>query len=259
MTKDIFARGCKLVLCGFALMIAFAGSAYADNYVALGDSYASGVGAGGTTLNSSCTRTTNAYPYLIANARANTSLTFVACSGATTTDVMNNQISSVTSSTNIVTVQIGGNDIGFAGLVLTCTLGNCTTQLNSAKTSIPSTLPSKLNTVYNSIKSRAPSARVIVVGYPNPAGTKTCASALGISASEATGIGAVAGVLRDTIRNTATTAGFTFADAIPPFTGHDVCASSPWVNGMNLSTSSYHPNKNGHLLGYKPLVQALFP
>ncbi len=252
-------RGCKLVLCSLALVFALAVPAYADTYVALGDSYAAGTGSGGTTLNSSCMKTTNAYPYQIAQSRAGTNLTFVACGGATTTDVMNNQISSVTSTTNVVTVEIGGNDIGFAGLILNCTLLNCSSQLSSTASSIPNTLPSKLNTVYNAIKTRAPAAKVIVVGYPDPAGTKTCSKALGISSSEATGIHNVANVLSNTIQSTAASHGFSYVNAIPAFAGHDVCASSPWINGMTFSTSAYHPNKNGQILGYKPIVQALFP
>ena len=55
----------------------------ADNYVALGDSYSSGTGTRSYTLNSTCQRGVYAYPYLVAQARAGTSLNFVACSGAT--------------------------------------------------------------------------------------------------------------------------------------------------------------------------------
>lgn len=252
-------RGCKLLLCSFVLTLALAVPAYADNYVALGDSYAAGTGSGGTTLNSSCLRTTNGYPNLIAAARPNTNLSFVACGGATTSTLMSSQISSVTASTNVVTVEIGGNDIGFANLILACTLGNCSSQLSSTANSVPATLPSKLQTVYSAIASRAPAAKVIVVGYPDPAGTKTCVKALGISSSEATGIHNVAGVLSNTIKNTAISYGFSYVDAIPAFTGHDVCATSPWLNGMTFSSSAYHPNKNGQTLGYKPIVQALFP
>lgn len=255
----IAIRGCKVVLCSLVLAVALAAPAFADNYVALGDSYAAGTGSGGTTLDSACMKTTNAYPYQIAQSRAGTNLTFVACGGATTTDVMNKQISSVTSSTNVVTVEIGGNDIGFANLILNCTLGNCTSQLSSTAGSIPSTLPSKLQTVYSAIKSRAPLAKVIVVGYPDPAGTKTCLSALGISSAEATGIHAVASALSNTIQSTATSNGFSYVNAIPAFAGHDVCASTPWINGMNFSSGAYHPNANGQKLGYKPIVQALFP
>src|SRR5688500_13789779 len=96
-------------------LLAFAGTAAAaDKYVALGDSYSSGTGTNNYNLSSGCLRGTSAYPYLVATGRPNTALTFAACSGATTTDVMNNQVSSVTSDTRFVTITIGGNDVGFS-------------------------------------------------------------------------------------------------------------------------------------------------
>ncbi|MEU9617250.1 lipase, partial [Streptomyces sp. NPDC048209] len=58
------------------------------NYVALGDSYSAGVGAGSYLSDSgSCKRSTNAYAYLWKNANAPSSFSFVACSGARTGDV----------------------------------------------------------------------------------------------------------------------------------------------------------------------------
>ena len=250
-------RRLLLVLSVAGLMLAFAGQAQADNYTALGDSYASGTGAGGTVLNSNCDRRVTAYPYLIAQSRPNTSLTFAACSGATTTSLLNSQISSVTASTNRVSVQIGGNDIGFANLIVSCTFGNCASQLASVQNTITTTLPAKIDSVYNQIKSRAPSASVVVVGYPSPAGTRTCSAALGISSAEVTGINQVAAVLRDTIKARATAAGFSFADPLPPFVGHDVCSSAPWLNGFTWGSSSYHPKADGHKLGFAPIVAPL--
>lgn len=57
-------------------------SAAATSYVALGDSYSSGTGAGNYDPGSgSCNRSANAYPNLWAAAHATDSFTFVACSG----------------------------------------------------------------------------------------------------------------------------------------------------------------------------------
>ena len=85
-------RRLVLPLAVFLLVLAFAGTAFAaDKYVALGDSYSSGTGTRSYTLDSTCQRGIYAYPYLVAQARPNTSLTFVACSGAQTADVLNNQ------------------------------------------------------------------------------------------------------------------------------------------------------------------------
>src|ERR1700739_2926637 len=89
-------------------------------YVALGDSYSSGVGTrvyynDGT----SCERSPDAYAPQIASQRGY-ALTFEACSGAKTTDVTNNQLGPLNSSTNLVTITIGGNDAGFSTVIENC-------------------------------------------------------------------------------------------------------------------------------------------
>ena len=86
-----------------ALALALVGTAMPANaatvnYVALGDSYSSGVGAGSYYSSSgSCDRSPNAYPAQWAAANSVTSFTFAACSGATTADVINNQLSALNS------------------------------------------------------------------------------------------------------------------------------------------------------------------
>jgi len=253
----LLSRRVAPVVAAFALLLASAGSALADNYVALGDSYSSGTGTNSYTLSSSCLRSVYAYPYLVASQRPNTSLNFVACSGATTTDVMNNQISAVNSSTNIVTITIGGNDAGFSSVVVSCTTLGCGSAITNAQNYIRNTLPGRLNTVYSAIKSRAPSARVIVLGYPRLFSSSGCLGTTGISSSERTSLNQTADLLRDVTAARAAAYGFTFKDAIGPFVGHAVCSSSAWLNGLNIfnTTESYHPNRSGHSLGYAPLVR----
>jgi hypothetical protein len=53
--------------------------------------------------------------------------------------------------------------------------------------------------------------------------------------------------------------GVTYKSAVGPFTGHAVCSSSPWLNGLNLFNTgeSYHPSRSGHTAGYLPLVTAV--
>src|ERR1043165_5465480 len=112
-------------------------SAAAQNYVALGDSYSSGVGTGGTYSGGNCKRSTNAYPQLWANSHKPASFKFVACSGAVTSDVLNNQISSLSASTSLVTISIGGNDAGFVDVITTCTLNGdstCANRVEQGKT-----------------------------------------------------------------------------------------------------------------------------
>ncbi|MCU0257627.1 MAG: SGNH/GDSL hydrolase family protein [Solirubrobacteraceae bacterium] len=230
----------------------------ADNYVALGDSYSSGVGTNSYSLSSSCLRGIYAYPYLVGTQRPNTSLNFVACSGATTTSLMSSQIGAVNSATNIVSVSIGGNDIGFANLILQCTLGSCGTALANTNAALPGSLNSKLDTVYSAIRNQAaPGASVVVLGYPRLFSSSGCLGTSGISSSERVAANALADKLDQTIAAKAAQYGFTYKSAIGPFTGHAVCSSSAWVNGLNLfnSTESYHPNRNGNSQGYAPLVR----
>jgi lysophospholipase L1-like esterase len=243
-----------------ALALATAGSAgAADRYVALGDSYSSGTGTANYNLSSSCLRGTSAYPYLVASQRPNTALVFAACSGATTTDVMNNQIGDVTADTRFVTITIGGNDAGFSNLIVSCTTLGCTNAINNATTFVNNTLPGRLNTVYSAIRSRAPSATVIVLGYPRMFTTSGCLGATGIDSSERTRLNALADLMDSVIGGRAQAYGFTYKSAIGQFTGHAVCSSSAWLNGLNLfSTSeSYHPNRPGHSSGYTPLVRSV--
>jgi hypothetical protein len=234
-------------------------AAGADNYVALGDSFSSGVGTGSYTLSSSCRRGVHAYPWLVAQQRPETSLTFVACSGATTASLMSSQIGSVTAATSIVTVTIGGNDIGFSNLIVQCTLANCSSALDSTRANLASLLAPRLDTVYTAIRSRALGATVVVLGYPRIFSGAGCLGTLGISSTERTKANQLAEALDALTAARAAAAGATYGSAVVPFTGHAVCSGSPWLNGLNLfnTVESYHPNRNGNSLGYAPLVRAV--
>ncbi|MEV0796848.1 SGNH/GDSL hydrolase family protein [Kribbella sp. NPDC050281] len=233
--------------------------AAAPNYVALGDSYASGVGTR-TYISSSgsCQRSTKAYAYIDAG-RIGANLTFVACSGARVADVTANQLPSVTGSTNIVSVQVGGNDAGFSSVITECAkpswLGNCTGAVANAQSIINNTLPGRLNTLYSSIRSRAASARVVVVGYPRIFNGTDCNAGTFFSPDEMTRLNATADLLNSKIAASAGAAGFAFVNPTQLFIGHSVCGSPEWINGLsNPVTESYHPNVTGQA-NYANLVQ----
>jgi lysophospholipase L1-like esterase len=235
-------------------------TALADNYVALGDSYSSGTGTRDYSLSSGCQRGPYAYPALIKADRPNTNLTFVACSGAKTGDVLANQVQSLSTSTNIVTITIGGNDAGFSSVITKCAepLISCNTEITNAQNYIRNTLPGNLNNVYSQIRSRAPNARVIVLGYPRIFMGVDCNAGTFFSSDEMTKLNATADLMKTTIAGRAAAYGFTFKDAIPAFVGHAVCSSTEWLNGLsNPISDSYHPNRNGHKLGYEPLVRSV--
>ena len=263
MTRFFTVRTARLgaLLAGLALLLPAA--AAADRYVALGDSFSSGVGSGSYTLSSSCKRSVYAYPYLLSQQRPNTSLSFVACSGATTNDLLGSQISALdTAPTNLVTVTIGGNDIGFAGLIFQCTVADCSAALDSTRASLESVLGARLNNVYATIRGHtAPGAKIVVLGYPREFSSSSCFGSFGVSATERTKANQLADALDALIATHVTNAGlgFTYKSAISPFLNHAVCSSTPWLNGLNLfnTSESYHPNKTGHSSGYLPLVRAV--
>src|SRR3954469_16646375 len=248
-------------LCVLFILAGAANAVAADKYVALGDSYSSGTGTRSYTLDSTCQRSIYAYPYLVAQARPNTSLTFVACSGAQTADVLNNQMSSITTDTRFVTITIGGNDAGFSSVITQCALPwpwSCDSNITTAQSFIRNTLPARLDNVYNAIRSHAPTATVIVLGYPRLFMGVDCNAGTFFSGDEMTKLNATADLLKSVTSARAAAHGFIFKDAIPPFTGHAVCSSTEWLNGLSNPTSdSYHPNRTGHSSGYAPLVRSV--
>lgn len=159
-------------------------SAAAVDYVALGDSYSSGVGAGSyDSASGDCKRSTRAYPALWKAANNPASFAFTACSGARTGDVTAGQLGPLNSATDLVSISIGGNDAGFADVMTTCVLqseATCLNRIATARAYVDSTLPGKLDSVYSAISAKAPSARVVVLGYP--ASTSSAAAASPVSA-----------------------------------------------------------------------------
>src|ERR1700733_9675188 len=112
-----------------------ANAAPAVHYVALGDSYSSGVGAGDYISSSgSCDRSTNAYPEQWADANTPASFVSVACSGATTADVLSSQVPALSASTTLVSITIGGNDAGFSHVMETCVLESTSSCMNAVET-----------------------------------------------------------------------------------------------------------------------------
>ncbi|XVX20429.1 SGNH/GDSL hydrolase family protein [Actinomycetota bacterium] len=235
-----------------------------DQYVALGDSYASGNGTSNYNLNYSCARSTDAYAPIIAAQRPNTELSFLACGGAKTGDVLANQLGTLSGETDYVTLSIGGNDVGFINLILGCwnwlDTSGCLSTIDSTNAKIANELPAKLDQTYGAIKSRAPKAKVIIVGYPHLLGDKVgCSQADGITSTEAPKLNALVDNLNATIAQRARANGFTFVNPVAAFEGHDVCSSTKYVWGKwaPLTTDIYHPTKAGFRDGYAPLVRAI--
>lgn len=241
--------------------VAVPASAAPGRYVALGDSYSSGTGAGSYGSSGSCKRSANSYPQLWANANGPSSFAFVACSGAVTSDVLNNQVSAVTSDTALVTISIGGNDAGFADVMTDCNLGSdssCVSRNQEAQNFARTTLPGRLDNVYNQIRGRAPGARVVVLGYPHIYQLNGSCW-VGLSETKRAAINQSSDVLASVISGRAAAHGFTYIDARSSFSGHEICASGTrWLNSVTWPVDeSYHPNASGQRGGYYNPLEAV--
>jgi lysophospholipase L1-like esterase len=251
-------RFARPALCASTVALAlsvFAAPAQAagDNYVALGDSYASGTGAGSYS-GGTCYRSANAYPNLWAKANAPASFTFAACSGATTDDVRGSQVNSLSAATTLVSISIGGNDAGFADVMITCTTSSdstCVNRVNEAKAYAQNVLPARLDATYRDIRAKAPNARVVVMGYPRVFKSSWC---WWFSTTKRNALNSAADLLSNITQGRAVSAGFKYEDVRDNFAGHEVCSSSEWINGIVWSRlyESYHPNAAGHTNAYYP-------
>lgn len=236
--------------------------AASPSYVALGDSYSSGVGTRSYIDDgTSCRRSTYAYPSILADQKGY-ALTFKACSGATLPTVTNSQLGALSASTSYVTISVGGNDAGFADVVTECATpfwaGDCDGAIDGAQAYINNTLPAKLGTLYASMSSKAPNATVVVVGYPRVFNGEDCNAATFFSPAEETRLNATADLLNSKLASAASARGFSFANPTSRFVGHAVCDDPEWLNGLsNPVSDSYHPNRSGHSAGYAPLVSPL--
>jgi lysophospholipase L1-like esterase len=247
------------ILAVLAAVLIPAASAAASQYVALGDSYSSGVGTRTFYEESgSCKRSPKAYGPLVAAANGYT-LSFQACSGAKTTDVNSNQLGTLSSSTALVTITIGGNDAGFSNVIINCALYyfTCGSAISEANSFIAGKLPALLETTYKDIRAKATTAKVVVLGYPKlfTSSGATC-NANFLTSSNEKKLNETAEKLDAAIRSRAEANKFTFVNPTSQFEAHEVCSSSEWLNGQSLPLEeSYHPNVSGQA-DFTTLVKA---
>lgn len=168
-------------------------------YVALGDSFSSGEGVSpfeaATNLPNvnTCHRSTTAYARLIAGTSSKIPSLgtggFRACSGAVSNNIWNNGQWNEgiqldwwpDTTTQVVTLTIGGNDIGFSDFAKECVLGTCqigSTAYNTALDKINNVLPSALTATYQKILAAFPNAKIFVMDYPQVIAAKTTSDPL---------------------------------------------------------------------------------
>jgi len=225
-------------------------------YVALGDSYAAGAGAGDVgSAQGGCAHSADAYPAQWARHHGTASFTTVACDGATTSGVLHGQLAALSARTSLVSITIGGNDAGFSHVMKTCVFefwGNaCQDAVASADAFIAGTLPGRLDATLRAIRVRAPSARVVVVGYPDLYDLSRSADCIGLSTARRTALDRGADALDRALSAAAARNGDVFADVRPEFAGHEICDPGNWLNSVAYPFgNSYHPTTAGQERGY---------
>jgi len=254
-------------------------------YVALGDSYTSGPKISPLTSTPiGCDRSSRNYPSVVAKELGLKAADFrdVSCSGATTSDLTAPQstgngtnpaqLSALTTGTRLVTLGIGGNDIGFSSLITKCVGTGTLFKLADRVTDITGKAPCKekytsgdtdevtqkiratggrLTRVLNEIERRAPNARIYVVGYPSilPVKGTACGRGLPIAPGDVTFLRQKQQELNTMLGQRAQAAGATYVDTFTPSAGHDACspAATRWIEPLRPSSPAavVHPNARG--------------
>ncbi|WP_229076574.1 SGNH/GDSL hydrolase family protein [Actinoplanes sp. DH11] len=237
----------------------------ARDYVALGDSYAAGLGGGGYVDTSCLQSKANSYPQLWIDAKGADAFGETvnnACSGALVGTVTNRQLTALDEQTGWVTLTVGGNDAGFVATLQQCLLGSDQTCAGSVKTAVGtmgSNLPGSLDGLYTEIRAKAPNAKVYVLGYPHlvadPGKGVACDA---LTDGRRKTLNAASDTLSETISKTvAAHDGFTYVDVRKAFAGHEACTKEPWIHAVgNDISESFHPNADGYAAYAKALLSA---
>jgi lysophospholipase L1-like esterase len=243
-----------------------------DSYVALGDSYAAGQGAGPYT--DACLRSGHSYPQLLDAARKISLTGNAACSGATTRNVRTNQIPSLSKKVDLVTVTAGGNDLDSIGALVVCAQDSgpaCAAALAQRAVILQTALTTPeaspffqdLLAMLTDIKAKAPRADIYVTGYPllfEPGAGPAADPVNGLTRQ-----------LNAVIANAARAADggrskVHYVDVSRAFAGHGIGSQQPWIVGLpplcaatatcgTQTADIFHPTADGYAKGYAASIR----
>jgi hypothetical protein len=288
MNQSTLSRGQRALWLLFAALVALtlsataAVGARAANYVALGDSYAAGPLIPNPLLPLGCLKSSNNYAHLAAPG-IGLSLRDATCSGARTvhmTEPQNvdpdgpnpPQFNSLNAETTVVSLTIGGNDIGFSEVAQGCITVNpfshpCLDKYNSGgvdqlKARIEATAP-KVAAVLQGIHARSPTAKIYVVNYPAifPETGFGCWPQMPIGFSDVPYLRSTEQRLNNMLATQAAANGATLVSWYAASIGHDACkgSSTRWVEPLvpGNAAAPIHPNQNGMVGGANALLAAV--
>lgn len=269
-----------------------------DKYVALGDSFAAvgriapGAWAGGGPV--TCVRTDDAYPTLVARDLGVDTFVNATCGGATLDDFWEPgrtgappQLEALDEDTDLVSMTIGGNDVGFAAVIVACALrpntapelhpvvdsvtgrisegfessSGCADVIDRQAPAAMEVLDARLDQAYAEIAARSPNARVVTIGYLSAVPeddriireSPACAPFMAIPLEERAKVRGFQDGINQVVRDAAERNGATVV--IPDEPGHSMCAPAQdrWVDFLGLETGAVpiHPTTAGqaHVAG----------
>lgn len=250
-------------------------------YVHLGDSYAAGTGIAPLVADSDlqCLRSQRNFGELVAAQRRSQFSKFidVSCAGAATKDLAAEQYpgiapqsQAVDANTALVTLMIGGNDGGiFSSALSTCSSAAvddqagdpCRRRHGTEFTNVVAerTFPALVSGLRD-LRSRAPKARILVVGYPwiLPS-TGGCYPTMRVATGDVGYLHDLERTLDDALRRASAQTGVTYVDLSTP--GHDACAPPQirWIEPQqgNTTTVPVHPNERGQQALAAAVLRAL--
>jgi lysophospholipase L1-like esterase len=255
-------------------------SANAAYWVGLGDSFAAGPLIPNQTLSPlGCLRSTKNYARL-ASAQLGVSLKDASCSGAETAEMTTPQstyagtnppqLDSIAADTRVVSLSIGGNDIGFTEILTNCQTANpfgrpCQDKyvrggVDELRNRIAATAP-KVAAVLDAIRAKT-AARIVVLNYEAilPASGAGCWPQVPLAWADAPYVRGIQLELNKMIANqVAGRENVKLADVYTASLGRDACKGSGtrWVEPLvpGNAAAPFHPNARG-MAGVTPAVVA---
>jgi len=267
-------------IAALAILVFGAAGARAANYVSLGDSYTAGPLIPNPVLPLGCLKSSNNYPRLAAPT-IGLPLRDPSCSGATTVHMTQPQnvdpdgpnppqFNSLDAETTVVSITIGGNDIGFSSVAQDCITVNpfatpCKDKYASGGKDqlaerITATAP-KVAAVLQGIKARSPLAKIYVLNYPAifPETGFGCWPQMPIGFGDVPYLRSTEKGLNAMLATQAAANGATLVNWYGASIGHDACkgSSTRWVEPLvpGEFAAPIHPNKAG-MVGAKNVLLA---
>lgn len=229
-------------------------------YAAIGDSYSSGLGTNAAQT-SGCKQSPGAFFGQLRGGLKQGIITsdfyFQACAGATSKDVLADQLDALDSGTRVVTLTAGGNDFNFERIAQSCLFPGgtpCYAAVNQEiQRSAVARVRRDLATLYTAVRRKAPNAKVYVLGYPrvvHPTRIEGCGA---LSREDGPVLLRAVLTMNRTIRRAiGQRRGFRYVDLTRTFQDHPACnkGSVDWLNGVHVDSldkdASFHPNDLGH-------------